>query len=143
MKKIDEVTYVVVLSSNSTLTPKHLIHKVAVLALPVTVKETCYGILIEGKKDDVESVVNEVRKLDPEKIFVKLRGFPSGDRRICRSSRGGGSRLGFQQLEAESKLLPLISKGLKNMSSHHEEVLEKEEKFLPVAKLKKIIEKEA
>ncbi|MCX8176357.1 MAG: methanogenesis marker 6 protein [Candidatus Bathyarchaeota archaeon] len=132
----------VVLSSDSMLTPKHLIYKVATFTLPITVKETCYGMLIEGKKDDVENAVNEVRKLDPEKIFVKLRGFPIGDRRVCRSSRGGGSRLGFQQLEAEYKLLPLISQGLKNMFTC-EETLEKEEKLLPITKLKKIIEEEA
>ncbi|AFD00594.1 putative methanogenesis marker protein 6 [Methanocella conradii HZ254] len=109
----------------------------------VTIKETCYGLMVTGKREEVDKVVNEVRKLNPTKIFVKERGFPPGDERRCRANRGGGPRPGFHQLKNEIDLLPDISKGLVLVERGSKPVALPEEKNLPVDIFKKIIEEEA
>jgi putative methanogenesis marker protein 6 len=78
----------------------------------ITVKETCFGVIINGEKDVIEEAVKEIRAMDPAGIFIKDRGFPPGDRRRCRGVRGGGPRPGFYMLESESKMLPMISRAL-------------------------------
>ncbi|WP_174590298.1 methanogenesis marker 6 protein [Methanocella conradii] len=108
----------------------------------VTIKETCYGLMVTGKREEVDKVVNEVRKLNPTKIFVKERGFPPGDERRCRANRGGGPRPGFHQLKNEIDLLPDISKGLVLVERGSKPVTLPEEKNLPVDIFKKIIEEE-
>jgi len=140
LERNNVVTFVVVLSPSSTLTPAAITSKTLALALPVTVKETCYGMLIEGEKEAAEKVVEEIRKLDPNNVFVKVRGFPIGDPRICRAKRLGGSRLGFPQLEGENELLPLISHALEKYPSCRirKEPEGRMERF-PVAELKKLI----
>jgi putative methanogenesis marker protein 6 len=96
----------------------------------VNVKETCFGVIINGEEDAIESLVKEIRALDPAGIFIKDRGFPVGDPRRCRRSgsnssrvvslafgrRAGGARPGYCMIEAESKVLPLISKALASMA---------------------------
>ncbi len=108
----------------------------------VTIKETCYGLMVTGKREEVDKVVNEVRKLNPTKIFVKERGFPPGDERRCRANRGGGPRPGFHQLKNEIDLLPDISKGLVLVERGSKPVTLPEEKNLPVDIFKKVIEEE-
>lgn len=78
----------------------------------IRVKETCFGAFVEGDAKKVKAIVDEVRKMDPNGIFSKLRGFPIGDKRICRATRKGGPRPGFHQLEQESQLLPKVRRAL-------------------------------
>lgn len=78
----------------------------------ISVKETCFGVIINGEKDVMAEAVKEIRAMDPAGIFIKDRGFPPGDRRRCRGVRGGGARPGFYMLESESKMLPMISRAL-------------------------------
>ncbi len=93
----------------------------------VDVKETCFGVIINGEEDVIRSLVKEIRALDSSGIFIKDRGFPPRDPRRCRGSnfgspckvvslavsrRCGAARPGCFLMEYESKILPLISKAL-------------------------------
>lgn len=109
----------------------------------VTIKETCYGLMVTGKREDVDKVVDAVRKLSPTKIFVKERGFPPGDERRCRANRGGGPRPGFHQLKNELDILPDIGKGLVLVERGNKSVSLPVEKGLPVDVFKRIIDGEA
>ena len=64
-----------------------------------------------GQEEEVDRIIAEVRKLDPNHIFVKDRGFPPGDARRCRATLGG-ARPGFNGIEFEMTILPYISNGL-------------------------------
>ncbi len=96
----------------------------------IEVKETCFGTIIEGEEDVIKSVVEEMRGLDPSRIFIKDRGFPLGDPRRCRGAdsgspakilwitsgrRSGSARPGSYMIEAESKMLPMISRALASL----------------------------
>ncbi len=109
----------------------------------VTIKETCYGLMVTGKRAEVDKVVNEVRKLNPHKIFVKERGFPPGDERRCRANRGGGPRPGFHQLKNEIDMLPDIGKGLVLVERGSKSVSQPEPRNMDVDQYKKIIEEES
>jgi putative methanogenesis marker protein 6 len=108
----------------------------------VTIKETCYGLMVTGRRAEVDKVVDAVRKVNPTKIFVKERGFPPGDSRRCRANRGGGPRPGFHQLKEELDLLPNIGKGLVLVERGSKPVPIPEENSLPVDVFKKIIDEE-
>ena len=97
----------------------------------VNVKETCFGAIINGEEDAIKSLIEEIRALDPSGIFIKDRCFPPGDRRRCRGltsgspnkivssvfgRRGGGARPGYIMIEAESKMLPMISRALASLA---------------------------
>jgi hypothetical protein len=97
----------------------------------IRVKETCFGAIIEGEEQPIKSLVEEIRALDPSGIFIKDRGFSMGDPNHCRGSvfspslrmissvsgcRSGSARPGCYMIEAESKLLPSISKALAFMA---------------------------
>jgi len=97
----------------------------------IEVKETCFGAIIEGEEDAIESLIKEIRALDPAGIFIKDRGFPIGDPRRCRGDasgspckllwitsgrRSGSVRPGSYMIEAESKMLPLISRALESIA---------------------------
>jgi len=45
-------------------------------------------------------------------LINEVRGFPIGDKRVCRATRKGGPRPGFHQLELEYKLLPRVRRAL-------------------------------
>jgi putative methanogenesis marker protein 6 len=105
----------------------------------VNVKETCFGVIIDGEEDAIKSLVEEIRALDLSGIFVKNRGFAPGDSRRCRGmafsssnraialtfGRRGSARPGCYMIESESKLLPLISKALASQAKEESEALEK------------------
>ncbi|VVB69593.1 Uncharacterised protein [uncultured archaeon] len=106
----------------------------------VNVKETCFGVIINGEEDVIKSLVDEIRALDPSGIFIKDRGFPPGDPRRCRGPafshsnkivslafgrRAGGARPGYCMIEAEAKMLPLISKALASQAKGESEAPEK------------------
>ena len=110
-------TRVVVISPDSDVTPEQLKSRAFMLidemnASDIRVKDTCFGILIEGESDTIRAIVEELRALDRNGIFSKVRGFPIGDARICRATRGGGPRPGFHQMEIEHKLLPKVRRAL-------------------------------
>jgi putative methanogenesis marker protein 6 len=106
------ITKYVITSSESNILPSDIAMKIYGSKYEVSVKETCFGVVINGEEDVINALVKEIRALDPAGIFIKDRGFPPGDPRRCRGRRGGGARPGFYMIEAESKMLPMISRAL-------------------------------
>jgi len=107
-----KATKYVVTSQDSDVLPSDIALKIYELGREINVKETCFGVIIDGEEEDIEATVKEVRAMDPSNIFIKDRGFPPGDPRRCRGHRGGGARPGFYMMQHESEILPLISRGL-------------------------------
>lgn len=99
-------------SQESDILPSDIAMRIYGSKKDVHVKETCFGVIIDGEKDVIDQLVSEIRAMDPNGIFIKDRGFPPGDPRRCRSHRGGGPRPGFFMMECESKSLPLVSRAL-------------------------------
>jgi putative methanogenesis marker protein 6 len=132
-------TYVVMLSTDSTLTPSMLAEKVATMG-GVDYKETCYGLLLEGEESRLDEVFTELRKLDPNRIFFKIRGFKIGDERICRAKRGGGPRAGYHMLSVERESLKNVSKALD--CGVLPPVVDKPKVKLSSADMKRIVEEE-
>jgi putative methanogenesis marker protein 6 len=131
-------TRMIVISPSSSVTPDQVTRLVHSLNLEITVKETCYGAMIEGSKGDVRKALTAVRKLDPDRIYTKVRGFPIGDTRRCRAHHG--SRPGFTQLEKEWECLRLVDEGV-IAAAQGEEVCERPPpRKLPVKRLKKIVD---
>ncbi|MFA0821731.1 MAG: methanogenesis marker 6 protein [Methanomethylovorans sp.] len=135
----DEITKIVVISSDSVL-PIDAAMKVYESETAITIKETCFGTMVTGPRIAVDRVVNELRSMDRNHIFVKERGFHPGDERRCRAVRGGGPRPGFHYLREEVQMLPMIGKALDAYDKqvplpeiHHAEKIE-------LKKLKDIIE---
>jgi len=102
----------VITSPESDVLPADIAMKIYGSKHDVNVKETCFGVIINGEENEISEVIKEIRAMDPVGIFIKDRGFPPGDRRRCRGIRGGGPRPGFYMLESESKMLPMISRAL-------------------------------
>ena len=134
----DIETRLIVIAPDSEITPDHVSRYIHALELPITVKETCYGAIIEGPRDLVREALRKVRELDPNRICSKIRGFPMGDTRRCRAHHG--SRPGFAQLEKEWETLALIAEGLRCAQSGEESPEPERKRRLPVTELKKIIE---
>jgi len=130
-------TYVVMLSTDSKFTPSMLAEKAAIMG-GVEYKETCYGLLLEGEEDRLNEVLAELRKLDPNRIFYKIRGYKIGDARICRAKRGGGPRAGYHMLGVEREALKHVSKALE--CEPEEGIKQKAKGKVDVGELKKIIE---
>lgn len=103
-------TRMIVIAPSSSVTPDQITRLLHNSGLEITIKETCYGAMIEGSKEEINKALAAVRKLDPNRIFTKVRGFPIGDARRCRAHHG--SRPGFTQLEIEWDCLKLIEKGV-------------------------------
>lgn len=93
------------------ITPADLAIRGYEISKGVMIKETCFGLVVSGEEGEVNRIVAELRKIDPEHIFVKDRGFPPGDSRRCRANLGG-ARPGYNGLEFEMSILPYISHGL-------------------------------
>ncbi len=140
--KKEEVTKYIVISSDEVL-PSDVAMIIYESEFPVTIKETCFGLIVSGQKEDVQAVVEKVRQLDKNHIFIKDRGFPAGDERRCRATRGGGARPGFHFLREEVKMLPAIGAALDELEGK-EPVKEKrkEKSRLKVSDLEKVIENE-
>ena len=129
-----KITRLVVLSSEL---PSEMHLMIYELHADVTIKETCFGMLIHGEEPIVQALVNTIRKIDPG-AFIKERGFVPGDPRRCRADRGGGARPGFYSLNKEYKLLPAISNAIAKLSLPYEpEQVVKPEK-IPVDRLREI-----
>jgi putative methanogenesis marker protein 6 len=134
--------YVVVESFD--VTPADLALRAYEISHGVMIKETCFGIVINGKEEDVDRIVAGLRKLDPDHIFIKDRGFPPGDPRRCRANLGG-ARPGYTGLELEMTLIPYISHGLEELKKRDENSIPApenpmEHKKLEISKLKKLID---
>lgn len=113
-ENVGTVTKYVVVES-FTVTPADLAVRAYEISGGVMVKETCFGLIIMGKEEEVDLIITEVRKMDPDHIFVKDRAFPPGDARRCRATLGG-ARPGFHGIEYEMTILPLISHALETLS---------------------------
>ncbi|OPY27886.1 MAG: hypothetical protein A4E31_01034 [Methanomassiliicoccales archaeon PtaU1.Bin030] len=128
----------IVIAPSSDLTPDQVARFIHSLGLDINIKETCYGTNIEGPKGQVRKALTEVRKLDPNRIFSKVRAFPIGDERRCRAHHG--SRPGFNQVEKEWKDLSMIDAGL--CAADRGEICEPPPppEKLPVKRLREIID---
>ena len=136
--------YVVVESFN--VTPADIAIRAYEVSQGVMIKETCFGLVLMGKEEDVDRVIAEVRKIDPDHIFVKDRGFPPGDVRRCRSALGG-ARPGFHGIEHEMTILPYVSHALEELGHRDEKTIPvpestKKKSKLDVYTLQKLIEAE-
>jgi putative methanogenesis marker protein 6 len=107
------VTRYVIIESFS-VTPADLAIRAYEIADSLIIKETCFGLIVNGSEEDVSRVIAELRKVDPDHIFVKDRGFPPGDPRRCRATLGG-ARPGFHGMEHEMQILPYVSHGLREI----------------------------
>jgi putative methanogenesis marker protein 6 len=107
-----KITKYVITSSESDILPSDIAMKIYGSKYDVTVKETCFGVIVNGEEEVINALVKEIRTMDPAGIFIKDRGFAPGDPRRCRGHRGGGARPGFYMIEAESKMLPMVSRAL-------------------------------
>ena len=108
-----KVTRMIILGPSANISQSELVRKLHMMELPLTIKSTCYGAIVNGEESVVNKAVEEARKLDYCNVFTKDRGFPLGDPRRCRAKRGG-AREGFHQLEKEFELLGYVSEALKN-----------------------------
>jgi putative methanogenesis marker protein 6 len=132
------VTKYVITSSESNILPSDIAMKIYGSKYDVLVKETCFGVIVNGEEDVVNALIKEIRSLDPAGIFIKDRGFPPGDPRRCRGRRGGGARPGFYMIESESKMLPMISRALASEGEETETIPEKK-KPLSIKRLDEIV----
>jgi putative methanogenesis marker protein 6 len=132
------VTKYVITSSESNILPSDIAMKIYGSKYEVLVKETCFGVIVNGEEDVVNALIKEIRSLDPAGIFIKDRGFPPGDHRRCRGRRGGGARPGFYMIESESKMLPMISRALASEGEETETIPEKK-KPLSIKRLDEIV----
>lgn len=134
--------YVVVESFD--ITPADLGIRAYEISKDTMVKETCFGLVINGKEEEVNRVVAELRKIDPDHIFVKDRGFPPGDPRRCRANLGG-ARPGYHGMENEMTVIPYVSHGLEALKTRDiatvpPPVNPLEHRELDVDRLKKLIQ---
>ncbi len=96
---------------STEITPEDIAVRAYEIAPRAMVKETCFGLEVTGKPEEVDGIVEKIRAFDPAHIFVKDRGFPPGDPRRCRANLGG-ARPGFHGHEFELTLIGHISRGL-------------------------------
>lgn len=137
------VTKYIITSTESSILPSDIAMKIYGSGYDLNVKETCFGVIINGEEKVVNDAVREIRALDPAGIFIKDRGFPPGDPRRCRGRRGGGARPGYYMIESESKLLPMISRALASEAGPEEKAeAPLERKPLDIKRLEEIIEEE-
>jgi putative methanogenesis marker protein 6 len=140
---VGSVTKYVVVESFE-ITPADLAIRGYEVSNGVMIKETCFGLVVNGKKEEVNRVVTELRKMDPDHIFVKDRGFPPGDSRRCRANLGG-ARPGYHGMEFEMTVIPYVSHGLEELKKQDAATVTAPEnpldrKVLDISRLKKLID---
>jgi putative methanogenesis marker protein 6 len=115
-------TRMIIISPSSGMTPDQLMTFASSFSEDVFLKETCYGLLLQGEDDMVRRVVRKIRKISPYALFSKQRGYPIEEKRKCRRGRegaiSGGPRPGFHQLDAECMLLEAVGKALESLDSN-------------------------
>ncbi|MCL2786184.1 MAG: methanogenesis marker 6 protein [Methanomassiliicoccaceae archaeon] len=131
-------TRLIMISPASGVTPDQVTRTIHTYGKRVVVKESCYGAVLEGEREIVREVIAEVRKLDPNGIFTKVRAFHAGDPRRCRAHHG--TRPGFAQLEQEWNDLWKIHFGLDRAEKGERANDRKVRKKLSVMEFKKICE---
>lgn len=134
--------YVVVESFD--ITPADLAIRGYEISNGAMIKETCFGLVVNGKEEEVDRIVEELRKVDPDHIFVKDRGFPPGDSRRCRANLGG-ARPGYHGMEYEMTIIPYVSHGLEELKKRDAATVPApenplEHRVIDIAKLKKLID---
>lgn len=105
------VTRMIILAPGAKVSESEIVSEMHMLDLPLTIKNTCYGAMVSGKENDVKEAIRAIRKLDPNHIFTKDRGFAPGDPRRCRGQRFG-PREGFHQMEKEFRILGDVANAL-------------------------------
>ncbi len=131
-------TRLLMISPVSNVTPDQLSRTIHAMGERISVKETCYGCLIEGPRETVRRVRDRARELDPNGIYSKVRAYPLGDPRRCRAHHG--TRPGYPQLEAEWAALTYIEAGLDASDRGEKIPPEPVKKQLSVQEFKKICE---
>ncbi|KQM10785.1 MAG: DUF2102 domain-containing protein [Candidatus Methanomethylophilaceae archaeon] len=131
-------TRLIMISPASNVTPDQLARTVHAMGRELSVKETCYGCLLEGDPKTVVEVRDELRKLDPHGIYSKRRAYPAGDPRRCRAQHG--TRPGYSQLEAEWKLLANLQHAMDAIDMGEKAPPEPKRNKLPVKEFKEICE---
>jgi putative methanogenesis marker protein 6 len=135
---METITKMIVINS-SKLLPSDVAIKLYESKADVMVKETCFGVMVSGEREIVDSLLSDIRKLDPYGIFIKERGFAPGEPYRCRATRRGGAKPGFHNLENEDKLLPHIASALKALDRGEIPIRKKQTKKLDIDKFKEII----
>jgi len=135
---METITKMIVINS-SKLLPSDVAIKLYESKAEVMVKETCFGVMVSGEREIVDSLLLEIRKLDPYGIFIKERGFAPGEPYRCRATRRGGAKPGFHNLENDDKLLPHIASALKALDRGEIPIQKKQTKKLDIDKFKEII----
>lgn len=135
---METITKMIVINS-SKLLPSDVAIKFYESKADVMIKETCFGVMVSGEREIVDSLLLEIRKLDPYGIFIKERGFAPGEPYRCRATRRGGAKPGFHNLENEDKLLPHIASALKALDRGEIPIQKKQTKKLNIDKFKEII----
>jgi putative methanogenesis marker protein 6 len=140
---VGSVTKYVVVESFE-ITPADLAIRGYEISKGAMIKETCFGLVVNGKEEEVDRIVTELRKMDPDHIFVKDRGFPPGDSRRCRANLGG-ARPGYHGMEFEMTVIPYVSHGLEELKKKDAATVSAPEnpldqKTLDVSILKKMID---
>ena len=131
-------TRILMISPDSKVTPDQLVRAVHTMVDGLSVKETCYGCLVESTRENMQKVMAQVRATYRNEVFSKRRGYPQGDPRRCRAQHG--TRPGFAQLEEEWQLLSKIQYGLEKVEEGPKYVPPQEKKRIPVNDFKKICE---
>ena len=139
---VGTVTKYIVIESFE-ITPADLAIRGYEISKGAMIKETCFGLVVNGKEEEVDRIVTELRKVDPDHIFVKDRGFPPGDSRRCRANLGG-ARPGYHGMEYEMTVIPFVSHGLEELRKRDEATVPApanplERPLLDAAVLKKLI----
>jgi putative methanogenesis marker protein 6 len=142
---VGSVTKYVVVESFD-VTPADLAARAYEISQGAMIKETCFGLVINGQAEEVDRIIAQLRSVDPDHIFIKDRGFPPGDTRRCRANLGG-ARPGFHGMEYEMTIIPYVSHGLDVLREHDETSIGEPEnplarKALDISRLRKIIETE-
>lgn len=131
----------IVAVSSKTVMPGDAAMAAYAAGYPVKIKETCYGLVISGDKDDVDNVAEAVRNLDKNHIFIKDRGFPVGDKRRCRADRKGGQRPGFYTLSEEIGKFGVVGDALDIYYSDSPRIKAKWPERVDPSKIEKLIKK--
>jgi len=80
------------------------------------IKETCFGLVINGKEEEVDRIITELRKIDPDHIFVKDRGFPRAIPAAAGQTSVEHAR-GYHGMENEMTVIPYVSHGLETIKT--------------------------
>ena len=131
-------TRLIMISPASDIAADQIVRTIHAMGKNVIVKESCYGAVLEGRMDTVREIVQDLRNLERNAIFSKVRAYHAGDPRRCRAHHG--TRPGFAQLEQEWGDLWKIQHGLDCAEKGEKANERKEKEKLQVHEFKRICE---